>query len=157
MPRIFNNLLIASLFAWSLGSCQSHESSADDAFERVKEGKMMRPMGEELMDTQPIVAGKPTLKTHIVEASDPWAQFKKGMETKILANQVEIVALKARPNNSKGIKKVIALEEENNELRLQMEAYHVQELARWAEFEARMKLNVEGIATALKELKPPAK
>lgn len=137
-----------------ISSCESHEQTADDAFEQVKEEKLSSDSGETPELTLPTKAATRTTPPHHSPAKpDPWTQFKVAAESSMHANDTAIVTLKGLPNNGKHIKKVIELEKENNNLRVLIAAYEQDERARRDKFEAQIRLDVSGIATALVALR----
>lgn len=139
--------------AMAFAACQSPEQKADAAFERVKAEKML---SNDSILVDKALAEEPK-KTEVVKTTieyiDKWAKFKLEIEKKIVANDNAIKAIKNSPNaNAKLLKKATSLEENNNDLRRQLDVYNQEETLRWETFKAMMDHDVNEIGIALKNL-----
>lgn len=159
MNTNFTSMIITGCFsAMILVSCESHEQKADDAFERVKEEKMMskdsNSISKEIIQEPKFVTKNASLNGEVgQENPDEWAKFKMETENKILANENKIKEIKGIPNtNAKLLKKVTFLEKDNNDLRRQMNEYSKEMKSKWENFKAKMNQDVNEIGIQLKDL-----
>lgn len=142
-----------------LVSCESREQKTDDAFERVKEEKMMSKDSNNIskkiiQNTKPEPSNK---NVRVGQGnSDEWLQFRMETENKILRNEKMIKAIKIIPAEDSGLllyRKVIRLEKENNDLRRQMDEYNEEMKVRWENFKMKMDHDANEIAIELKDIK----
>jgi hypothetical protein len=137
-------------------SCQSHEQKADDAFEQVKQEKYKHEPAPVAVQ-EVIEASKKTEPEKIEpdkknEYQDEWSKFKSEIEKKIILNEIKIKEIKAMPDaNSKLLKKVMRLEEDNNALRKDMNDYNEEAKTKWETFKATINHNVNEIDIELKD------
>ena len=135
-----------------LTSCESHEQKSDEAFQQVKEKKTMLKdsVGARKEITPETKNADAAVKNTIPDA---WAIFKFELERKILANEIKIKQLKGIPNqNAKLLGKVINIEKDNNDLRVQMDAYNAEVKAKWEKFKIQMNTDADGLSKSLKDL-----
>lgn len=145
IPFIFIGIFIVS--------CESHEQSAD-AFDTLKEEK--RNPGDEIIvvsDTVYVPQNKVgSAQKAVIKGMDEWSVFKLDTEKKIIANELKIKEIKSLPNtDTKTIRKIVALEKENNGLRQQMVDYIQEEKVRWATFKAKINQDASNISLGLKD------
>lgn len=150
----FITLIIAGLFsATILISCESHEQKADDAFELVKEEKML---SSDINIDSPIVIQE-SIKTDLVkknDSPDEWTLFKVETEKKIFSNESKIKEIKGIPNaDTKLFRRVASLEKDNNDLRIKMDEYKGEEKARWENFKTMVNHDANEIGIELKDIK----
>ena len=135
-----------------LPSCDSHEQKPDDAFEIVKEEK------KQLLDSDSLAVvlikdEKKLIQEKNNDKQDEWLKFKNEIENKIVINERKIKQIKSTPNtNAKLLVKVAHLEQDNNDLRSQMDEYKEEEKLKWEKFQAKMKLDVSDINNELKDI-----
>lgn len=150
---IFLSSTIISCFsAIILFSCESHEQKADEVFEQVKVERMMSK------DTAIInKALQPPEKTDPLKKNeyiDEWTKFKMETERKIVANENLIKEIKTIPNASaKLLKEVTSLEQENNDLRKEMDVYKEEAKVLWENFKTQINHDVNKIGIDLKDIK----
>jgi len=135
-----------------LASCESREQKPDDAFEHVKEEKMI---SKDTTSVSKEIVDEPIKKEPIkkIENIDEWTKFKMETEKKIVANEKKIKQIKEIPNsNSKLLRKVTGLEQDNNDLRKQMDEYNEEVKLKWENFKMTMNHNVNEIDIELKDL-----
>jgi hypothetical protein len=132
--------------------CETHEQTADDAFERVKEEKLLSgdPATPLEVPAPPKAANPASPRSAPL---DKWSQFKQAADAKINENIATVKTIKSLPNNGKSIKTVIALEKENNELSAKIIAYEVEEKARWEKFETELNADLAAVTEKLKAMK----
>lgn len=144
--------LVGYFFVISLFSCTSHEQKADDAFDHVKEEKMLvidntKTINDISIDQK---------KAAVVEKNnnqDEWTRYKIEMGKKILSNENKIKEIKAMPNSSAKLRRNIAsLEKDNNDLKRGMEEYKEEMKVKWENFKTKMNYDVNEIGIELKDL-----
>lgn len=135
-----------------LVSCESHEQIAGDAFEIVKEEKML---SNDSADITKAMVQEP-VKTQIVkinENMDEWTIFKIETEKKILTNEKKIKEIKNIHNaNANLLRKVTNIEKGNNDLRNQMNDYNEEVKLKWETFKSTINHDVNEINIELKEI-----
>lgn len=138
-----------------LVSCESHEQESDDAFEQVKEEKMIS--NENVSDSviKEIIEEPKILKSAMKnENLDEWTKFKIETEKKIRTNENKIKEIKGIPNaDSKLIRTLISLEKDNNDLRKQMDEYHEEMKVKWENFKTKINHDINKIGIELKDIK----
>lgn len=138
-------------------SCESHEKKVDDAFETVKEEKKLLQDSDSVANLT-IKDEKKIDPAKITEKPDEWTCFKNEIEKKIVLNEKKIKEIKGTPNtNSKLLVKVSHLEQDNNNLRTQMEEYKKEEKIRWDKFQSKLKEQANDINAELKQVSPSEK
>ncbi len=157
-------LALMSLFLFS--SCESHEQTADDAFELVKQEKKDGTYDSTVIvtdtlstiSTPQVVKEQPVTSRNILiqkktENIDEWMLFKTEIEKKIIVNEKKITAVKSTSTtNSKLLKKLTILEKENNDLRRQMNEYTEEMKIKMETFKANLNQNVSNIDLEIKDL-----
>lgn len=141
------------LIAIFMSSCESRQQKPDDAFERVKQVRMMSTdssfVSEEII--QESMKTEPVKKSEI---QDEWTKYKNEMEKKIRANENKIKEIKGLPDvNDALLRKVTVLEKTNNDLRVKMDEYKEEVKVKWETFQASMNHNVNEIEIELNVLK----
>lgn len=147
-------LVLSSLTSLLIFSCQSYEKKADDAFDDIKQRRLLSDGYEP--------AAKPVepvqVKTvHVQKALEPTPiqTFKNELEALLLSNEKKIKLLKDLPDNSSKMKKRIAgLEEKNADLRQQFIAYEQEEKVKWELFKTRVNQDAKQLENDLNELTP---
>jgi len=146
-------ITVTCLIAIFISSCGSHQEKPDDAFERVKQVRMMstdssfvsEKVIQESMKTEPIKKN---------EILDEWTKYKNEMEKKIHSNENKIKEIKGLPDANDGLlRKVAVLEKTNNDLRVKMDEYKEEVKVKWEMFQASMNHNVNEIEIELNTLK----
>lgn len=151
--KIETTLILAIIATCLMGlillSCESHEQKADDAYEQVKEEKF----NSKSTITEPGTSQAPIKKKVTVTKvanPDEWVKFKQEIELKIQINEIKIKKFKSIPwVNSKTQRKVIDMEKENNDLRVQMKEFKEEAEDNWKKFKAKTILKVNDISTEL--------
>lgn len=142
------SFLIMISFISFISSCQSHEQKADSAFDLVKEEKMMNDdTGILIPEVKKIEIIKKT------EEPDDWSKYKVETEKKIVSNEIKIRAIKNIPNaDAKLFKKISALEQQNTDLRRQLNEYAESLKLNLEKFKFTMKQDMEAINSDLNDL-----
>lgn len=134
-------------------SCESHEQKAD-AFDTLKNEK--QNSGNDILVNDTVYIPQNKVKTGqetTRKAMDEWTIFNRDTEKKIVANELKIKEIKSLPNiDAKTIRKIVALEKENNGLRQQMVDYIQEEKVRWATFKAKIIQDESAITLGLKDV-----
>jgi len=142
-----------------LYSCESHVKKADDDFELYKENKMhhqesVSNIKEITPEPKKIVQeSKTVVQVTKNENLDEWTIFKRLTNKKIHTNEIEIEKLRNSPAvNAKMLKKVSALEKENNDFRRQMDEYSEKMKVSFENFKTTINHQVEEIDIKLKDI-----
>ena len=151
--RIIPMIIIVFFSVMIISSCGSHRQKADEAFDLVKKEKMLSDdsnLIREALIQEPVNAGLAKKK----EPQDKWIIYKIETEKKIQTNENSIREIKANTKaNSNLLKKVLALEKENNDLRILMDKYNEEMTLKWENFKTMMNHDVNDIGIRLKALK----
>lgn len=151
-PNVTSIIITCFVTAMVLVSCESHEKPADDAFERVKEEKMISN-DSDIVSKEIIQEPKKTKLVKKNASPDEWAKFKTETEKKIASNENKIKEIKGIPNaNAKLLRKVTILEKENNDLRRQMDEYKEEVKVKWESFKQTINHDVNEIDIELKDI-----
>lgn len=150
----FNSIIISCCLSLTIfASCESPEQKTGDAFELVKEEKMMAK--DSFIAEKEIT--KVATKVEILmknESVDEWKKFKFETEKKILKNENKIKEIKGIPDsNNKLYRKVTTLEKDNNDLRKQMDEYNEEMKVKWESFKVKINHNVNAIEIELQDIK----
>jgi len=133
-------------------SCESPEQKTDNAFELVKEEKMM---AKDSFIVEKEINKVPT-KVEVViknESVDEWKKFKFETEKKILVNENKIKEIKGIPDsNTKLYRQVTTLEKNNNDLRKQMDEFNEEMKVKWESFKVKINHDVNEIGIELQDL-----
>ena len=163
---IFIALALALMSLFLFSSCESHEQTADDAFELVKQEKkagtydtisivndtISSVSKPQVVKETPVIS-KVVIVQKKAENLDEWTVFKLEVEKKILNNESKIKVVKSNSSsNSKLLKKLITLEKENNDLRRQMNEYAEEMKIKMETFKANLNQNVSNIDLEIKDL-----
>lgn len=149
----FTLMIVACCFSLQiLTSCQSHEQKIDDAFEIVKQEKLISK--DSVLDSVEIILEtKKIEQVKIIDNVDDWSKFKTETEKKIITNEKKIKELKSIPNtDSKLLKKITNLEKDNNDLRKKMNVYKEEQKVQWENFKTMMNHDVNEIDIELKDI-----
>lgn len=149
----FTSIIISCCFSLLIFvSCESPEQKTDDAFELVKEEKMM---AKDSFNPQK-EATKVTTKVEIItknESIDEWKKFKLETEKRIVMNENKIKEIKGIPDsNPKLYRKVTTLEKNNNDLRKQMDEYNEEMKLKWESFKVKINHDVNEIGIELQDI-----
>lgn len=149
----FRSIIISCCFSLMVFvSCESPEQKTDDAFELVKEEKMM---AKDSFIAEKEITKVPT-KVEVVtknESVDEWKKFKFETEKKILINENKIKEIKGIPDsNNKLYKQVTTLEKDNNDLRRQMDEYNEEMKVKWESFKVKINHDVNEIGIELQDI-----
>jgi hypothetical protein len=158
MSLNFKYLLPACTFiVLSIVACESHIQGADDAFDQVKEEKskiQSSPTTTQDVKKEPV---KLELVT-VTQAVDEWTVFKISIEKKISLNELKIKELKASPDaNSKLLKKIAALEEDNRNILKEMNDYNEEVKLKWETFKATVNHTIKEIDIEISGISKNAK
>lgn len=116
-------------------SCESKEQSSDFAYDRVKEEKMMSNDNLNYEDGIAIDSNSKIQETKFISPQiyskktniDQWIKFKTETENKLLSNERQIQKIKNNTNsNAKQLKKALNLEEDNNDLKKQLDEFNLE-------------------------------
>lgn len=154
----FTSIIISCCFALMIFvSCESPDHKTDDAFEQVKEEKMMAKDSFNPQKEITKVETKVATKVEIItknESVDEWKKFKFETEKRILMNENKIKEIKGIPDsNTKLYKKVTTLEKDNNDLRKQMDEYNEEMKMKWESFKVKINHEVNQIGIELQDIK----
>lgn len=154
----FNSKLIISTLAIILiTSCESHEIKADEPFEKFKAQKLLEK-DSEMQINETIIAPKKIIIIQKMEAPDEWSKLKKEIEKKIQANENTIKELKNNSTtNAKTLKKLTRLEENNDNLKMQIDEYCIEVKLKLEKFKTKMKQDVDDLGNELKDIQPADK
>ena len=133
-------------------ACQSHEQKENDAFDEYKEEKMMAKDSVVIVKEviQEPIKAEPV---KVAENADDWTKFKNETEKKILANENKINKIKKSPEGElKFFKKIVHLEKENSDLKIQLKAYEVEMKVNLEKFKEQINLQEIEIDLKLKEM-----
>ena len=146
-------IVIGCLSVMILASCGSHEQKGDDAFERVKEKRMLSKDSNFIPKIIIQEPKKPVLEKK-KENPDEWTKYKYEIEKKINTNENKIKEIRELPNvNANLLRKVTNLEKTNNDLRMKMDEYNEAEKVKWEKFKVSMNHSVNEIGIELKSMK----
>lgn len=135
-----------------LASCESHEQKSNDAFDRFKEEKRISKdcvlvtvdAPKEITKVEPI---------KLNECPDEWIKFKNETEKKIVLNENRIKKIKQTPAaNIKLFKKIVHLEKENNNLKIQLMKYEEEVKNNFENFKQKIKGEEADLDTKLKDI-----
>ena len=144
------SIIITSFLSLTiLCSCQSHEQKANDAFEDFKEDKM------NITDTIIIekLISAPENQITKTEKISEFEKFKKEIEKKIISNENKIKIIKLTPNpNSKLFKRVLSLENDNKNLKIQFDLYQEELKKNFETFKNKINLDANEINSELIKL-----
>ena len=141
----------AYFLAMILISCESHEQKVDDAFNHIKEEKMLKNDSNVISKAlfQEKIKTKPVIKND----QDEWVKFKIETEDKILKNEAKIKEIKSIPDMGMGLnRKVAHLEKDNNDLRMEMDEFKEETKVRWENFKLKMDHDANEIGIELKDI-----
>lgn len=149
----FSSIITSCCFSLMIfASCESPEQKTGDAFELVKEEKMM---AKDSFIAEKEIIKAPT-KVEVViknESVDEWKKFKLETEKKILVNENKIKEIKGIPDsNTKLYRQVTTLEKNNNDLRKQMDEYNEEMKVKWESFKVKINHDVNEIGIELQDL-----
>jgi hypothetical protein len=145
-------IIISYLSAALFSSCESREQNTDDAFEIIKEEKMLSNDSNYVLKAMLQEPVKTKLSKNI-EKPDEWTAFNIEIENKILNNEKKIIEMKKKSNsNSNLLRKVINIEKTNNDLRNQMNDYKEEVKLKWETFKSSINHDVDEINIELKTI-----
>ncbi len=145
LPQILSGIII-----FLAVSCQSHEKKPDDAFDLVKEEKRLNMDSGNIIPVDNRV--EPVKKAEIPDV-DEWSIFKTETERKIVLNEKKLRELKNLPQaDARFFKKISALEEENTDLRRQLNEYAEMVKVNFGKFKIQMMHNIETVNSDLNDL-----
>jgi hypothetical protein len=146
--RIIPLIILGCMGSMAMVSCQSHEQKADDAFTKVKEGKILYA-DSEIALTEP----KTIEVIKKIEMLDDWSKFKIETEKRIAINEKKIRDIKGTPKaDAKLFKKVSTSEQENTDLRRQINEYEEALNINLKEFKAKINQNMDAINSDLNDI-----
>jgi|GEM_PF-2361630 len=146
LPILYKSVIAIVLLA----SCESHEQKSDEAFNQFKvEKTTIKDSIYVYKDTTTSVEKNQPLKKH--EKIDEDVKFRKGLENSVHTNELVIKKLKATPNmNIKILKKIVHLEEVNNNLIKQLNEYDEEAKKNRTSFEEKINQEVSELEVNLK-------
>lgn len=150
MKKTIYSLTVSIVFAAGLvvTSCNSPAKKAENAQENVQEAK------QDLSEAK----AEAELQQQKAATAEEWTVFKSESELKIKENETRIAEIKAKmmkPGqalDSLYQRRIIALEEKNNNLRLKVNAYEKNQ-SDWATFKREFNDDVDEIGEAFQDLK----
>lgn len=133
-------------------SCESHEQKSNDAFDRFKEEKMTsKDCVLVTVDAPKEIAKVEPIKLN--ECPDEWIKFKNETEKKIVLNENRIKKIKQTPAaNIKLFKKIVRLEKENADLRIQLKKFEEEVKINFEKFKLEIKGEEADLDTKLKDI-----
>ena len=149
----FTSIIISCCFSLMIFvSCESPEQKTDDAFELVKEEKMMAK--DSFIAEREITKVKSKVEVVMKnESVDEWKKFKFETEKRILINEKKIKEIKGIPDsNTKLYRQVVTLEKNNNDLRRQMDEYYEEMKVKWESFKVKINHDVNEIGIELQDI-----
>jgi hypothetical protein len=153
----FTMLSTGLLIAIITSSCESHETKADEDFTIYKNEKMMAK-DSEIKPQETLQVVPKIIQQKKIDTYSDWTKFKNETEKKITINENKIKELK---NNSaitsKTLKKIIHIEEDNNDLRKQMDDYKEEMKMMWDNFKTKIDEDVTKINAELNDIKGASK
>ena len=146
---IFYKSVIAIIL---LASCESHEQKSDEAFNQFKDEKTATKDSIYVyIDITAAVEKNQPAKKH--EKIDEDVKFKKSIENSVHTNELAIKKLKATPNmNIKTLKKIVHLEEVNNNLIKQLNDYDEEVKKNRKSFEEKINKELSELEVNLKTI-----
>lgn len=149
----FSSIITSCFFSLMIfASCESPEQKTGDAFELVREEKMMAK--DSFLAEKEIT--KAPAKVEVImknESVDEWKKFKLEIEKKILINENKIKEIKGIPDsNTKLYRQVSTLEKNNNYLRRQLDEYNEEMKVQWESFKVKINHDVNEIGIELQDL-----
>ncbi len=133
-------------------SCQSHEQKSSDAFDRFKEEKMIKKDCVLIVVEDPQNLSK-TEPSKVIENQDEWIKFKNGIEKKILLNENKIKRIKQTPKaDVKLFKKIVHLEKENSDLKIQLRDYEEELKLNLIKFKEKVNIQIRDIDVKFEEM-----
>jgi hypothetical protein len=153
MNNKFNSLFILSLLASCLASCESHEIKADEPFDTFKEQKLaFKDSNIHAVDS--VIIPKKIIVIKKAEITDEWEKLKNQLEKKIKINENIIKDFKKNSSaNSKILKQLARLEEENNNLTIKIDEYCIELTLKLEKFKIKINQNVNELDNELKDFK----
>lgn len=135
-----------------ISSCESHEKKADDAFDQFKEEKKLIHDSETLT-----IEIKPDIKNEITskktENTDDWTKLKNEIDKRIKGNENSIKHIKnSASTDSKILKKLTRLEDENNDLKKQIDEYIIDMKLKLEQFKTKIDKDTGELEVELKAL-----
>ena len=134
-------------------SCVSHEQKTDDAYNQFKQEKKISK--DSIVSNNKILAN--ALKTESVKTKvtpDNWTVFINEIERKIHSNEYKIREMKSISEaNANLLKKVSTLENNNNDLRKQIDEFNEDMNVKLETFKLKLNHDANEISIELKELK----
>lgn len=154
----FITLIISSCILFIIAtSCGSHENKPDDAFDRVKQVRMLSNDSNFTSD-EILEESMKTEKVKKIVILDEWTKYKNEIERKIRQNENKIKEIKALPEAmATSSDEVNNLEKANTELRSKMDEYNEEVKVKWEMFKTSMNHNVNVIEIELKAIKAELK
>lgn len=152
--NFISRIVTVCLFVVIMVSCDSHEEETDNAFEQVKEEKMISNENDSDSVIQEIIEEPKKLVSAMkTKKLDDWTKFKLETEKKISGNENKIQNIKNIPNvDFKLLRKIASLEKDNNELRIQMDKFNLEVKMKWENFKTTINHDVNEIEIELKDL-----
>ncbi len=146
---IFYKSIIAVIV---LASCESHEQKSDEAFNQFKDQKIATKDSVYVnKDTTTAVEKNQSSKKY--EKIDEDEKFRKSIENKVHTNELAIKKLKITPNmNIKTLKKIVHLEEVNNNFMKELSDYDEEAKKNRKSFEEKINLEINELEVDLKVL-----
>lgn len=144
--------ITACLALFALPACESKEQNSNDAFDRFKEEKMMAKDCV-LISNDTLHAVKKVESPKTNESLDEWMIFKNEIEKKISMNSNRIKKIKQTPEaNIKLFKKIVHLEKDNSDLKVQLKEYENEVNLNLKKFKERVNLQVKDMDIKIKDM-----
>lgn len=144
---IFTLALSTFMAATILVSCQDTSKKEEEAKDNLEDARRdLDDAKEELSDARQAAT------------AEEWKSFRKSTDSTIRQNELRIAEMKANMKNTgKSIdaiyaKRIEELEQKNNNIKLQVEAYKNDTNSDWEEFKDEYNRDVNELGTAIKNL-----
>lgn len=147
-----SGILAIGLISLILFSCESHEKKADGY---VQSKYSIKVSQDEKNGAKEKKASDLKVKKIVTPKgiTSEWMQFRLDTERKIASNDLKIKKIKANPKTSQKMARQLSdLEETNNELKLQLDLFNNEVIAKWENFKTSMNHNVKEIEIELEGL-----
>lgn len=144
---IFTLVLTTFIAATVLVSCQDTSKKEEQAQDNVEDARRdLDDAKEELSDARQAAT------------AEEWKSFRESTDSTIRQNELQIAKMKANmKNKGKSIdamyaKKIEELEQKNNNIKLQVQAYKNDTNSDWEEFKEEYNRDINELGTAMKNL-----
>ncbi|MDO8999645.1 MAG: hypothetical protein Q7W45_07770 [Bacteroidota bacterium] len=143
-------LITGSFIILLIFSCESHEKKADDAFDQFKEEKKILH-DSEILTNEIIPAEKKEITVKKVDKTDDWTKLKNEIDKRTQTIENSISRIKSDgATDSKTLKKLTYLEDENNKLKKQLDEYIISMKLKLEQFKTKIIQDTQDLEAELK-------